>query len=403
MIGIFQGYKMTECHSFVVDKSIPETIQSLFLLKVLFNVVHKKFNSFRTKEDIGQFMRSIMRNDPFLSVYFDEEKCTSDIKEDHVFLQLLRLMVLQCSRVRFGFLDGQKRHYIMTMCLCNKKPEYFTLGPSEEKCIDASTSKSHLSQFGLMTKARSYHFVTDRFLRTCDMKSLFDGYNPSSEFDVLGKKSFPMLKKKSHYVIESHEKHQASSFLDFLNGWLAMVKNMGSKMPDRAKPVLELRGTYYSAELKEMRWKVWIDEMKNNAHFCYEHMNNLRAIAAKGLVEEEKLPCVVDLKTTDIPSQGDFDGNIADYHKYLMQFCGEKKGPCGLVSQNSMSGRYSLTSLVLFMTSMYYNPETFENFVQLVRANGSMTANSLHKSIHDDLLKGSLSSNCVSVLKTMNC
>lgn len=391
---------MTEYHSFTVDKSIPETIQSLFLLKVLFAIIHKKFNSFRTKEDIGLFMRCIMLNDSCLRVYFDVKKITSDIKEDHVLLQLLRLMVLQSSRIRFGFLDGQKRHYIMTMCLCNKKPEYFTMGPSEEQCIDASTSKSHLSQLGLMTKARSYYFVTDRFLRTGEVKSLFDGYTPDSEFDVLGKKSFPLLKKKSHYVIEGHEKHQGSSFLDFLNVWLSMVK-MGSKMPDREKPVLELKGTYFSAEFQEMRLSVWKDEMKNNSNFCYEHMNNLRAIAAKALVEEEKLECVLDLKTNEIPSPGDFD-NESEYHNYLMQFCGEKKGHCGLVSQNSMSGRYSLTSLVLFMTSMYYNPETFENFVQLVRANGSMTVNSLHKSFHDDLLKGSLSSNCVSVLKTLN-
>ena len=390
-----QGKRMTETYDIEFDCNVPITIQCLYLLKILIEDVHKNFNSFRSKYEIGRFFNDMVKRNESLNYMFDTQICAKSIKEDHVIIQLSRLMVLQCSNIRFGFLDGQKRHYVMTMCLCNKKPEYFTLAPFDDWFIDDSESKNHLSQLGLMTTERAYRLLSDKFLRSSDVRKLVPSYAPECDFDVLGKKSFPVLKKKSHCVIESHQMHQGLTLQDFLLTWFAKLKGMGSRKPSNTDwSVLDLEATYYSVELHEMPYRKWA-AAKDNKNFSFLHMNNLRAIAVKELVEEENLQCIVDLKTTDFKNSGDFKDE-SEYHKYLMNFCGEKKGACGLLSQNSMSGKHALTSLVLFMTSMYYNPETLKTFENFIRGNGTAKTQDLHDSFNEGLRTGGLSLKYVS-------
>ena len=372
---------MTKKYLIKINNRVPTSLSCLFLLKKTIEDVHTKYKSFQKKGEIAQFFLDIMWNHPFLESLF-EVKIIHSLSDDHVLFQLLRFMILSVTNVRLGFLDGQKRHYIMSMCLCNKKPQYFN-NQCEDLFIDDSTKK-HLTQFRIMTTPTSYSFVTDRFFR--DGK----GYN------VLGKKTFPMLKKKSYYVIKAHEKHHGLTFPNWLSGWLSGVKKMGDHIPGEEKEsVLLMTASYYSMELHEMRYKLWGKNCKDS-YSVYQHMNNLRAIALKSLLEEKKFDWIKNL-TGDCKKVENF-GDEAMYHSYLMNFCGDRKVPVGLMSLNALSGKHALMSVVLFMTSMFYHPDSFETFQKLVQTDGSSDLKGMNEKTLEGVLKGSLSVKCVSVV-----
>ena len=356
-----EAYDMQFCASVMTS-----TLTHHLLIKLLEDV-HTKYNYFKTESEFGRLYSNLIKKSLWMPYFLDLEKTKETIKHDHIFLPLLNMTLLCVSRIRLCCLDGQKRHTMFNLCIGNQILPSGQNQSIKRSCIDSTEKKSHLNQLSVWLDKHAYTLITHR----CFENDL--------GFDVLGRKAFPLYRRKSFWVIKGHEAHHSLTFQNWLGDWLESLDSTANEVPrknetDRINP----KATCYSPELYEMKKSIW--DKIDKVDFCYHHINNLRAMAMKSILTENSIKFITELHPkSQYKEYFDYE-NESKLEKQILFICGNGK-PSALQALSSFTQKKEIMSIVLFMTSMFYNERTLDNFKKLIDVNGQGT-----QSLHNELL-----------------
>ena len=328
---------MTDAYVFRVGKSIPKNLVAVKMLVTTIRDINRIYNNFNEKKDIGNFAYSMARRNNFTSedLYksFNDESC--------LFLHC-RWLMLNASRIRLAFLDGQKRHYVMAMTMINSKIPIDT----NQKLISPTplvSEKKNLQHFGFMMTSKAYCMVSSRL-------------DCTSENDHIGKKILPLYQQKSKHLMVSNSQHAAATTTMFMTRVLEKIA--GTFCPEeKSQSGSNSRPIYVPREMWGRKTRSTSTKVKNDVYDDpFSHMHHLREFILNEILNDEEYSYIHRLK----PTFKEFDAEA-----FLSEQ--EKKG---LTTVESTKQCFGLFAFVLILSQFYYDDQSFGIFKTFVQKNG---------------------------------